>query len=119
MYAQYTVLAVVFSGQKHVRLQVFQFIRKPVEDRDNILRFVFILQFFRYIYKVRKFIRLKRESFIQTEFVLKSLFLLEYFLRVLLIVPESLFKALILELFYPFLKTLRVKDNLPLPLSAP
>ena len=119
MYAEYTVLAVVFSGQEHVCLEIFKLIRKLAEACDNALRFVLILQFFRYIYKLGKFIRLRSQSFIQTKFVLKRLLLLENFLRILLVVPESFLKALFFELFYLFFKTLRVKDSLPLPLSAP
>ena len=58
MYAQYTVLAVVFSGQQHVCLEVFQLIRKSGEACDNALRFVLILKFFRYIYKLGELLSL-------------------------------------------------------------
>ena len=118
MYAQYTILAVVFSGQQHISLEVFQFIRKLIEACNNIFSLILILKFFCYIYKLGEFVCLGGESFIQAKLVLKRFLLLEYLLRILLVVPEALLQTLVLELFYPFPKTLRVKDSLPLPLSA-
>ena len=119
MYAEYTVFAVVFSGQQHVCLELLKLIGKPVEDSDDILCFILIFELFRYINKLRKIFRFRSEPLIQAELVLKRLLLLEDFLRVLLIVPEAFFQTFIFKIFYPFSETLRVKDNLPLPLSAP
>ena len=119
MDAQDSISAVIFSGQEHLRLEILKLICKLCEALHDAPGLFLVLEFLRDLYQIRKFICIIRQSFEQRKPVLKRLLLLQDLLGILLIVPETLFQALVFEFLYPLPEPIRVKDNLPLPRSAP
>ena len=118
MYAEYSIFAVVFSGQQHAGPEILQFVRDALKTSDHRFRFFLVFEFFRDLDQFRYLIKFFRQPVIQSEPVLEDLFLFQDFLGTLLIIPESGLQTFVLQLLYPFCQTRRVKDNLPLPLSA-
>ena len=119
MYTQYSIFAVVFSGQQHLRPEILKFIADLLKTSDHCFRFFFVIKLLSDLDQFRYLVQFRAQPVICAESVLERLFFFQDFLRVALVVPETRFQALVLEFLYPFLKTRRVKDNLPLPLSAP
>jgi hypothetical protein len=75
MYAQYSIPAVVFSGQQHSGLEVFKLIPDAVKAPDDCFCFIFILEFFRDLDQFRYLLQLIRNLAVSIQTVLKRLLL--------------------------------------------
>jgi hypothetical protein len=75
MYAQYSIPAVVFSGQQHAGLKIFQFVFDAVKAFDDVFRFILVLEFFRDLDQFRYLVKLVRKLAVGIQTVFKGLLL--------------------------------------------
>ena len=75
MYAEYSISAVVFSGQQHAGLEVFKFVFDAVKTSDHAFRFILVLEFFRDLDQFGYFVKLVRKLIVQIQTVFQRLFL--------------------------------------------
>ena len=75
MYAQYSIPAVVFSGQQHAGLEVLQLVFDAVKTPDDAFRFILILEFFRDLDQFRYLLKLIRKLVVSVQTVFKGLLL--------------------------------------------
>ena len=75
MYAQYSIPAVVFSGQQHAGLEILQLVFDAVKTPDDAFRFILILEFFRDLDQFRYLLKLIRKLVVSVQTVFKGLLL--------------------------------------------
>jgi hypothetical protein len=75
VYTQYSIPAVVFSGQQHAGLEVLQLVFDAVKTPDDAFRFILILEFFRDLDQFRYLLKLIRKLAVSIQTVLKRLLL--------------------------------------------
>jgi hypothetical protein len=73
MYAQYSIPAVVFSGQQHARLEVLKLIFDAVKTPDDCFGFILILELFRDLDQFRDLLKLIRKIVVGIQTVLERL----------------------------------------------
>ena len=73
MYAQYSIPAVVFSGQQHTCLEVFKLIFDAVKTHDDCFGFILILELFRDLDQFRDLLKLIRKVVVGVQTVLERL----------------------------------------------
>jgi hypothetical protein len=75
MYAQYSIPAVVFSGQQHAGLEILQLVFDAVKTPDDAFRFILILEFFRDLDQFRYLVKLVRKLAVGIQTVFKGFLL--------------------------------------------
>jgi hypothetical protein len=75
MYAQYSIPAVVFSGQQHAGLEILQLVFDAVKTPDDAFRFILILEFFRDLDQFRYLLKLIRKLVVSIQTVFKGFLL--------------------------------------------
>ena len=75
MYAQYSIPAVVFSGQQHARLEVLEFIFDAVKAPDDCSGFILVFEFFRNLDQFRYLLKLIRKLAVSVQTVFQGLLL--------------------------------------------
>ena len=118
MYTQYSIFAVVFSGQQHLCPEILKLIADLLKTPDHCFRFFGVIKLLSDLDQFRYLFQFRAKPVICAEPVFERLFFFQDFLSVALVVPETRLQALVLKFLYPLSKTRRVKDNLPLPRSA-
>jgi hypothetical protein len=76
VYTQYSIPAVVFSGQQHTGLEIFKLIPDAVKALYDALRFFLILELFRDLDQLRYLLKLISEFVVRVKSVLEGLLFL-------------------------------------------